>query len=52
MFFSFPSQKEMTERCETSIDLICDWLLNKKRENFKLNMHFYFTIIIYWNKND
>ena len=39
-------RKVMTGRCEASIDLICDWLLDKRRENLKLNMHFYLMIMI------
>ena len=30
-----------------SIDFISDWLLGKRREDLKLNMHFYLMIIIY-----
>ena len=48
-FFIF--KEVMTGRCEASIDLICDWLLDERRENLKSNMHFYLmiTIIIYYN---
>ena len=28
----------MTGRHETSIDLICDWVLNKRLENLKLGI--------------
>ena len=40
----------MTKKCETFIDLICDWPLDDTRKNLKLNMHFYLMIIIYCNK--
>ena len=48
-FFLF--KEVMTKRCEASIDLICDWLVDERRENLKLNMHFYLMImiIIYYN---
>ena len=39
-----PLKKVMSGRSEASIDLICDWLLDKRHENLKLNMHLYWII--------
>ena len=38
-------KKVITGRCEASIDVIYAWLLDKRCENLKLNMHFYSMIL-------